>query len=141
VGLPRWSCFACGHCQPLMTLTPSEPRCSEFGGEPLRSCGSEKRELSLPYEITGHKPHLQGAFSRTVAATATAALRIARQWAQQGMTGITIVTPRGESYDLDNFGMIVSTTDEEYHPDQISEPRERRCTRSLATLNDIGGGH
>ena len=33
------------------------------------------------------------------------------------------VTPRGESYDLDNFGMIVSTTDEESHPDQTSEPR------------------
>jgi hypothetical protein len=122
VGLPRWSCFACGHCQPLMTLTPSEPPCSEVRGEPLKLL-QRKRELSLPYEITGHKPHLQGAFSRTVATTATAALRIARQWAQQGMTGITIVTPRGESYDLDNFGMIVSTTDEESRPDQTSEPR------------------
>jgi hypothetical protein len=80
--------------------------------------GLKERELSLSYEITGHKPHLQGAFSRTVAASATAALRIARQWAEQGMTGITIVTPKGESYDLDNFGMIVSTKDEESHPDQ-----------------------
>ena len=36
MGLPRWSCFACGHCQPLTTLTPSGPPCPEFGRGPLK---------------------------------------------------------------------------------------------------------
>ena len=39
-------------------------------------------------------------------------LRFAREWAEQGLTGITIVNPSGESYDIDRFGMVVSTKDE-----------------------------
>jgi hypothetical protein len=31
---------------------------------------------------------------------------------EQGVTGITIVNPKGESYDIDRFGMIVSTNEE-----------------------------
>src|SRR5829696_7256308 len=46
--------------------------------------------------------------SCTQAHTAADALRFAREWAEQGLTGITIVNPSGESYDIDRFGMIVS---------------------------------
>ena len=53
-----------------------------------------------------------GAFVRTQAHTAADALRFAREWAEQGITGITIVNPKGESYDIDGFGMIVSTKEE-----------------------------
>jgi hypothetical protein len=73
--------------------------------------GLKERELSLSYEITGHNVQSDRGWKRH------GGLRIARQWAEQGMTGITIVTPKGESYDLDNFGMFVSTKDEESHPD------------------------
>ena len=38
--------------------------------------------------------------------------------AEQGLTGITIVNPKGESYDIDRFGMIVSTTENGLHADQ-----------------------
>jgi hypothetical protein len=34
-----------------------------------------------------------------------------REWAEQGVTGITIVNPKGESFDIDRFGMIVSTNE------------------------------
>jgi len=40
------------------------------------------------------------------------------EWAEQGLTGITIVNPKGESYDIDRFGMIVSTTQDDLHADQ-----------------------
>jgi hypothetical protein len=63
----------------------------------------------MSYEITGHKTGLEGAFIRTQAHTASDALRFAREWAEQGVTGITIVSPKGESFDIDRFGMIVST--------------------------------
>ena len=45
-------------------------------------------------------------------------LRFAREWAEQGLTGITIVNPKGESYDIDRVGMIVSTTEDGLHADQ-----------------------
>ena len=54
----------------------------------------------MAFEITGHKPGLEGAFVRTQAHTAADALRFAREWAEQGLTGITIVNPKGESYDI-----------------------------------------
>ena len=61
----------------------------------------------MAFEITGHKPGLKGAFVRTQAHTAGDALRFAREWAEQGLTGITIVNPKGVSYDIDRFGMVV----------------------------------
>ena len=66
----------------------------------------------MTFEITGHKPGLAGSFIRTQAHTAADALRFAREWAEQGITGITIVNPKGESYDIDGFGMIVSSKEE-----------------------------
>ena len=57
----------------------------------------------MAFEITGHKPGLEGAFVRTQAHTAADALRFAREWAEQGLTGITIVNPKGKSYDIDRF--------------------------------------
>jgi hypothetical protein len=41
--------------------------------------------------------------------TAKAALGIARQWAELGVRNIAITTLKGESLDLDRFGMMVST--------------------------------
>jgi len=49
----------------------------------------------MAFEITGHKPGLEGAFVRTQAHTAADALRFAREWAEQGLTGIIIVNPKG----------------------------------------------
>ena len=66
---------------------------------------------AMAFEITGHKAGLEGAFVRTQAHTAADALRFAHEWTEQGITGITIVNPKGESYDTDGFGMIVSTND------------------------------
>ena len=63
----------------------------------------------MAFEITGHKPGLEGAFVRVQAHTAANALRFAREWAEQGLTGITIVNPEGESYEIHRFGTIVST--------------------------------
>ena len=37
----------------------------------------------MAFEITGHKPGLEGAFVRTQAHTAADALRFAREWAEQ----------------------------------------------------------
>jgi hypothetical protein len=50
--------------------------------------------------------------------TVVASKVAAREWAQQGVTGITIVNPQGESYDIDGFGMIVSTTEEGANADR-----------------------
>ena len=66
----------------------------------------------MAFEITGHKAELDGAFVRTQAHTAADALRFAREWAERGVTGITIVNPKGETYDIDGFGMIVSAKQE-----------------------------
>jgi hypothetical protein len=66
----------------------------------------------MSFEITGHKASLEGAFVRTQTPTAADALRFAREWAEQGVTGITIVNSKGESYDIDRFGMIVSTIED-----------------------------
>jgi len=62
----------------------------------------------MPFEITGLKAAVEGSFIRTQAHTAAHALRFAREWAEQGVSGITIVNAKGESYDIDRFGMIVS---------------------------------
>jgi hypothetical protein len=62
-----------------------------------------KQEREMSFEITGHKAGLEGSFIRTTAESATEALRMARQWAGQGIQGITITNPKGESYDLDAF--------------------------------------
>src|SRR5215217_6756071 len=67
----------------------------------------------MAFEITGHKAGLEGAFVRTQAQTAADALRFAREWAGQGVTGITIVNPKGESYDIDadtRFAFVISFT-------------------------------
>ena len=72
----------------------------------------------MAFKITGHKAGLEGAFVRTQAHTAADALRFAREWAQQGVTGITIVNPQGRSYDIDSFGMIVSTKEEGSNADR-----------------------
>ena len=72
----------------------------------------------MTFKITGHKPGLEGAFVRTQAHTAADALRFAREWGEQGLTGITIVNPKGESYDIDRLGMIVSTTEDGLHADR-----------------------
>ena len=69
-------------------------------------------QAAMSFEITGHKVGLEGAFIRTLAHTAADALRFAREWAEQGVTGITIVNPKGQSYDIDRFGMIVSSKEE-----------------------------
>src|SRR3954471_14678355 len=45
---------------------------------------------AMAFEITGHKTGLEGAFVRTQAHTAADALRFAREWAEQGLTGITM---------------------------------------------------
>src|SRR3954463_6180232 len=66
----------------------------------------------MAFEITGHKSGLEGAFVRTQAHTAADALRFAREWSEQGVTGITIVNPQGNCYDIDGFGMIVSSKQE-----------------------------
>jgi hypothetical protein len=75
----------------------------------------------MSYEITGHKAGLEGAFIRTQAHTASDALRFAREWAEQGVTGITIVSPKGESFDIDRFGMIVSTNEGHSDADRPSQ--------------------
>jgi hypothetical protein len=72
----------------------------------------------MAFEITGHKAGLEGAFVRTQAHTAADALRFAREWAGQGVTGITIVNPKGESYDIDGFGLIVSTKEDDSDSDR-----------------------
>ena len=51
-------------------------------------------------------------------------MRFARM-AEQGLTGITIVNPEGESYDIDRFGMVVSTRWSACRPDFRPEaPRD-----------------
>jgi hypothetical protein len=77
----------------------------------------------MSYEITGHKADLEGAFIRTQAHTASDALRFAREWAEQGVTGITIVNSKGESFDIDRFGMIVSTNEGRSDADGTSQRR------------------
>ena len=66
----------------------------------------------MSFLITGHKAGVEGSFIRTQAHTAADALRFAREWAEQGVSGVTIVNLQGESYDIDRFGMVVSTKDE-----------------------------
>src|SRR5215208_6987794 len=85
----------------------------------------------MAFEITGHKPGLEGAFVRTQAHTAADALRFAREWAEHGLTGIT-VNPKGESYDIDRFGMIVSTTEDGLHDDS-----SRRMMFRIRSAADI----
>ena len=46
------------------------------------------------------------------------ALRFARECAEQGLTGITIINPKGESYDIGRVGMIVSTREDGPHTDR-----------------------
>ena len=76
----------------------------------------------MSFEITGHKAGLDGFFVRTQAHTAADALRFAREWADQGVTGVTITNPKGETYDIDGFGMVVSTKEE--RSDGLADLRE-----------------
>jgi hypothetical protein len=57
----------------------------------------------MRYEIRGLKAAYDGASIRTEADTAIAALRMARQWAAQGVRGIIITNPEGKSYALDRW--------------------------------------
>jgi hypothetical protein len=75
----------------------------------------------MSYEITGHKTGLEGAFIRTQTHTASDALRFACEWAEQGVTGITIVSPKGESFDIDRLGMIVSANEGHSDADRTSQ--------------------
>jgi hypothetical protein len=61
----------------------------------------------MPYQLKGVRA--QGGEIGAWTEGAKAALRTARQWAAQGVKNITITNPKGECYDLDHFGMIVST--------------------------------
>ena len=61
----------------------------------------------MPYKITGR--NVLGGVISTGASTAKEAMKDARQWADDGVTGITITNPAGESYDMDRFGMVLST--------------------------------
>jgi hypothetical protein len=79
----------------------------ELGGS-LAQCMQASPGVQQRFEITGDKAAVEGSFIRTHADTAAAALRIARDWAQQGIHGIMITNPKGESYALDRFGMIAS---------------------------------
>jgi len=70
-----------------------------LGAKQERTCHSRSR---------GTRAAVEGSFIRAQAHTAADALRFAREWAEQGVSGITIVNAKGESYDIDRFGMIVS---------------------------------
>jgi hypothetical protein len=61
----------------------------------------------MPYQIKGVRT--EGGEIGTWTDGPKAALKLARQWADQGVRNITITNPKGESYDLDYFGQIVST--------------------------------
>jgi hypothetical protein len=76
--------------------------------------------LTIVESVVVHfRPHLWTSVCvRVQAHTAADALRFAREWAEQGLTGITIVNPKGESYDIDRFGIIVSAREDGLHADQ-----------------------
>ena len=61
----------------------------------------------MPYNIRGWD--LLGAAIGAATERAKDAVQIARQWANEGVTSITITNPQGESYDIDRFGMTLST--------------------------------
>jgi hypothetical protein len=82
----------------------------------------------MRYEISGLKAVDEGFSIRTVAESAAGALRIACQWAEQGVQNITITNPGGESYDLDRFGMIASTG-------QANPPDARQSGRSATSVS------
>ena len=71
----------------------------------------------MTFEITGHKPGLEVVCSRPGAYCGRCA-SLRPRMAEQGLTGITIVNPKGEFYDIDRFGMIVSATEDGLHADQ-----------------------
>jgi hypothetical protein len=75
----------------------------------------------LYYEVTGQQPWGGRGVITISVETAKAALGIARQWAGQGVRNIAITTPKGESLDLDRFGMIVSTTEGRSDADRTSQ--------------------
>jgi hypothetical protein len=74
--------------------------------------------LGVTITRSWYKAGVEGSFIRTQAHTAADALRFAREWAEQGVRGITIVNPQGESYDIDGFGKIVSTKEERSDADR-----------------------
>jgi hypothetical protein len=65
----------------------------------------------MVYRIAGEIRNGGGSVIAT-AASAKAALDLARQWAQQGVRDIMITNPHGELYDLDGFGRIASRREE-----------------------------
>ena len=90
----------------------------------------------MAFEITGHKAGLEGAFVRTQAHTAADALRFAREWTEQGITGITIVNPKGESYDIDRFGMIVSAKEAPDGPPDLKVSAVQPTRQRLSCSSD-----
>jgi hypothetical protein len=77
----------------------------------------------LYYEVTGQQPWGGHGVITISVETAKAALGIARRWAEQGVRNIAITTPKGESLDLDRFGMTVST--QEPRSDAGNRARQR----------------
>lgn len=70
----------------------------------------------MPYQIKGERQ--SGGGIGEWAESAHAALKLARQWASQGVQNITITNPKRETYDLDRFGMIASTKEESEDADR-----------------------
>jgi len=90
----------------------------------------------MPFEITGHKAAVEGSFIRTQAHTAADALRFAREWAEQGVSGITIVNTKGESYDIDRFGMIVSAKEAPDGPPDLKVSAVQPTRQRLSCSSD-----
>ena len=90
----------------------------------------------MPFEITGHKAAVEGSFIRAQAHTAADALRFAREWAEQGVSGITIVNAKGESYDIDRFGMIVSAKEAPDGPPDLKVSAVQPTRQRLSCSSD-----
>src|SRR5215203_6062424 len=111
-----WSCVEYG--RPVILWPPMEV----LGPTALQHRVVARRSRSYMLRIKqdgyGVRDHRSQAWTRGCVRAHPGALRFAREWAEQGLTGITIVNLKGESYDIDRFGMIVSTTEDGLHADQ-----------------------
>jgi hypothetical protein len=101
----------------IMLLKGSVARRVQLQAGPMRAlvevdCMTQ-RDLPLPESRCGP--------CNSLLETAEAALGIARQWGEQGVRNIAITTPKGESLDLDHFGMIVSTSEGRSDADRTSQ--------------------
>ena len=108
----------------IMLLKGSVARRVQLQAGPMRAlvevdCMTQ-RDLPLPESRCGP--------CNSLLETAEAALGIARQWGEQGVRNIAITTPKGESLDLDRFGMMVRT--KEPRSDTGNRASQRLRTRS-----------